>query len=130
MTDDTFQIMTRERAIDICQRINARAFLAMGVTERPDLPSLEGVTLRQMLEAAAIVRLANGDARLVDGRRHVYVVPDDRLVAAVYVGLTFEPSAHPIAMEPRRVAGGWQMNAVAVVDVSEQSEVEDTGVAA
>ena len=48
--------MTPERAIDICRRINARYFLALGLSEQPQLPPLEGVTLAEMLEAAEQVR--------------------------------------------------------------------------
>lgn len=122
--------MNFEHALDICKRINARAFLAMGLSESPVLPSLAGVSLREMLDAAEAVKRWNSEQRLGNGGRTYYVVPGEPLIAAVYVGVHHEPGTGAITMEPRQVLGEWQMNIVAVVDVTSHAEVEDRGVAA
>lgn len=122
--------MSFEHALDICKRITARAFLAMGVSESPVLPSLAGVSLREMLDAAAIVDRWNKDQKVGNGGRTYYVVPGEPLIAAVFVGVHHEPGTGAISMEPRQVLGEWQMNIVAVVDVTTAAEVDDRGVAA
>tara|TARA_R110002012_G_C11673164_1_gene613289 strand:+ start:4059 stop:4430 length:372 start_codon:yes stop_codon:yes gene_type:complete len=119
--------MTPERAIDICRRINARYFLALGLSEQPQLPSLEGVTLAEMLEAAEQVRKINALSALRPGASTVYVVPADRVIAAVYTVANYDPDCGPIAIEPRQDASGhWQMNAVSVIDVTQQDEIGET----
>jgi hypothetical protein len=122
--------MTFEQAVDICKRINARAFLAMGVTDNPVLPSLAGVSLRDMLTAAEMLTQHNASQRRGTGGREFYVVPVDRLIAAVFVGIHYAPSDTVIAIEPQQRLGEWVLNSVAVVDLSEQVELQDKGVAA
>lgn len=74
--------MTPERAREIVAAIADRSFMAMGISDKS--PSLEGVSLVDMLEAATVVEQANREAKTVDGMRTFHVVPDDRLIAAVY----------------------------------------------
>ena len=119
--------MTPDRAIDIVRRINARYFLAMGISQEPVLPSLDGVSLAEMLEATGTVGKINDTTTAGTGPKAFYVVPDDRLIAAVYTVVNYHPEASPIAMEPRKDDfGQWQMTAVAVVDLADQSEVATT----
>jgi hypothetical protein len=80
--------MTEDRAANIVRAINQRCFVTMGVGDGA-LDSLEGVSLADMLAAVAKVRAANDDAearqRAEGGSRSIFMLPDDRLTAAVYV---------------------------------------------
>jgi hypothetical protein len=78
-----------------------------------------------MLAAVHMVRDHNEHAQPVDGVRHVYVVPDDRLIAAVYVAIHYSvDTEQPIVMEPEKNDfDQWVMKAVAIVDVTEKAEL-------
>lgn len=118
--------MTLERALGICQSINARLFLAEGLTDEPRLPTLENVSLGEMLAAARIVSERNAAEPSRDGHRTLIVVPCERLIAAVFVAVNYDARHTPIVVEPERGFGGaWKIKAVAVVDVTEQFELQD-----
>lgn len=95
-------MMTLERAREIVKAVNARCFVTMGL-ER-DLPSLEGISLGEMVEATAMVRNANKAAeslaKLSGGTYSISMVPDDRLIAAAYAIDHFPISDEPILALP------------------------------
>ncbi|MEW6256928.1 MAG: hypothetical protein AB1592_13315 [Pseudomonadota bacterium] len=95
--------MTPERAQDIVSAINARCFVTMGIDQ--ELYSLEGVSLAEMIEAAAIVQAKNAaaeaHARAHGGGYSISMVPAHRLIAAVYVVEHYEPAREPILYLPR-----------------------------
>jgi hypothetical protein len=74
--------LTTERAIEICAAICQRAFHAEGLWDQP-MTSLEGVTLGQMLEAAALVEREN-TRQSAASKVVLHVVPDPRLIAGVF----------------------------------------------
>ncbi|PZU87883.1 MAG: hypothetical protein DI527_18110 [Chelatococcus sp.] len=90
--------MTPERAEEIVSAINYRAFISLGMADKAG--SLDGVTLAEMLEAKSVVLGMNVTAReraVGDGTSYsTSVVPDDRLIAAVYVFEHYRPSREPI----------------------------------
>lgn len=118
--------MTLERALEICQAISARFFLADGITDDPKLPSLKDVSLQEMLTAAAVVRERNAAEAAGGGAYTIFVAPGDRLIAAVYVGVNYDSATSPLVIEPVRGFGGaWSVKAVAVVDVTSDYELQD-----
>jgi len=94
--------MTPERAQEIVTAINARHMVSMGI-DRP-LGSLQDVSLAEMLEATSIVEAKNAaaeaHAREHGGGYSISIVPDDRLIAAVYVVDHYQPSREPILYLP------------------------------
>lgn len=118
-------ITSLDHALKITKGITQRAFLTMGLTDSPVLPSLREVSLTDMLAAVQLVRDHNEHAQPVDGVRHIYVVPDDRLIAAVYVAIHYSvDTEQPIVMEPEKNDfDQWVMKAVAIVDVTEKAEL-------
>lgn len=118
-------ITTFDQALKITKGITQRAFLTMGLTDSPVLPSLREVSLADMIAAVHAVRDHNEHAQPVDGVRHIYVVPDDRLIAAVYVAIHYSvDTEQPIVIEPEKNDfDQWVMKAVAIVDVTEKAEL-------
>lgn len=86
--------MTTQRAHQIVKAICQRSFVSMGLHDGPVL-SLEGVTLSDMLAAAAEVRAENEQGRersARDGGGYSFsAVPDDRLIAVVYALENYDP---------------------------------------
>lgn len=80
------------RALEIVAAICNRLYLAMGMPQQP-FGDLKGVSLVEMLAAVELVQRLNSD----DRHRVLYVVPDDRLVAAVYALENYRVSAAAIA---------------------------------
>lgn len=80
-------MLTLERAIEIVTAVNGRALVTMDLPG--DLSPLDGVSLAEMLQAKALVAQENADAKRIaaahGGAYSIRVVPDDRLIAAVYV---------------------------------------------
>jgi hypothetical protein len=120
--------MTPDRAKEIVKAINARAFFTMGIGDGA-LPPLAGVSLAEMVEAAEVVRLANATTPAVDGRRTIHVVPDDRLIAAVYCMEHYPCSNEPIVMVPatrsERFAHDKARKALAIVPIEADAEADD-----
>lgn len=118
--------MEIERAKEIVKAINARAMVTMGM----DVPmaSLAKVTLLQMMEAKAAVEAMNAEAREHHDRhgwgRSIYIVPDDRLIAAVYALSHFPPSRDPILCLPFPTLLGTHI-ALACVAVSSDDMADD-----
>jgi hypothetical protein len=117
--------MTPDRAKTIVGAINDRAFVSMGIGDGA-LPSLEGVSLAEMIEAATVVRALNTAAevrqRAEGGSVTISVVPDDRLIAAVYCMEHFPCDDESILCVPasrqERFLGGRTHKALAVVAVT------------
>lgn len=97
-----------EHAVNICQSINAYCFIGMGMPELAKAPvDLSKLSLREMLDAYELVERHNHASwRARDGKSHTsYLVPDPRLIAAVYVLFNYTPSRldkiEPIVARPR-----------------------------
>lgn len=122
--------MTPERAQEIVSAINARCLVTMGI-EQP-MARLEGVSLAEMLEAKDIVKAQNetakSQARDHGGGYSIQMVPDDRLIAAVYVIGHYHPSRDPILYLPARGLFSDRI-ALAVVGMSsdDEEQVEEEG---
>jgi|GEM_PF-2082113 len=123
--NDAAPALTFDRALSINSRIAKRAYLTMGLTDNPVLPTLEDVSLAEMVAAVQMVREHNDTCEPVNGTRHFYVVPDDRLIAAVYVAIHYSvDTEQPIVIEPEKNDfDQWVMKAVAIVDVTEKAEL-------
>jgi hypothetical protein len=107
--------MTLSRAVEISHAVCVRAFLTEGVTDDPVLPVLAGVSLPEMVAAVTMVR-----------EKTTFVVPDDRLVAAVYVAVNYSVGEVPVVVEPEQLSDGvWIVKAVAVVDVTQRFRLVD-----
>lgn len=118
-------MMTFDRARDIVAAINARCFVTMEIAT--NLPDLDGVSLAEMVEATAMVRNANAaavaKAKLAGGGYKIRMVPDDRLIAAVYAIDHFPISNEPILALP---ADEHHLRALAVVRIkAEMSEAAE-----
>lgn len=118
-------MMTLDRAREIVKAINARCFVHMGLEH--DLPSLEGVSLADMVEATAMIRNVNkvnqAAAKFSGGQYSVTMVPDDRLIAAVYAIDHYPMSNEPVLALPR--PGGKRLCALAVVNIPVPAEEEE-----
>lgn len=113
-------MMTLERAIDIVTAVNGRAFVTMDLPG--DLSPLVDVSLADMLRAKAMVEQANVDARLAaeqeGGGYVIRVVPDDRLIAAVYALDHYPNSREAVLAVPVEGREGYvKALAVQVVEV-------------
>ncbi|MFG1238040.1 hypothetical protein V5F63_12645 [Xanthobacter autotrophicus DSM 597] len=115
--------MELERATEIVRAINARAMVTAGLDVA--LGNLKDISLAEMLEAKAAVMAANVAAAAHQkehgGSYSVYMVPDDRLIAAVYVLGHFAPSRDPILCLPFPSFNGTHV-AVACVAVTPEPE--------
>jgi hypothetical protein len=80
-------VMTDERALEIVRAINQRCYETMGVNDKP-LASLDDVSLQNMLTARDLVEAINSrteqEQKENGGSRTIHMVPDPRLIAAVY----------------------------------------------
>lgn len=108
--------MEIERARNIVKAVNARCFVTIGL-ER-ELPSLDGVSLAEMIEAKAIVDNVNKSsaaaAKISGGGYSISVVPDDRLIAAVYCMDHYPCSREPVLAIP---SGERHQKVVAVLTI-------------
>lgn len=77
-----------ERAKDICAAINAFAMETMGLG-KADHKKVADLSLRQMLDAVDLVERYNDQPSMNGVSRSVYMVPAERLVAAVYTLVNF-----------------------------------------
>lgn len=117
--------MNFERAREIVDAINDRAFYQMGLVE--SVGSLDGVTLAEMIEAKQVVEARNEAERERLEREHgsatIRVVPDDRLIAAAYALDHYAPNNEAVVLVP---TGEWPFNrrALAVVGL-EPGDGED-----
>lgn len=86
--------MTEElkKASDIVAAINSFAFESEGIEKKADIKTLENLSLSEMLSAVAVVNAMNDEESKKSGTRTIYIVPDDRLTAAVYTFLHFYPA--------------------------------------
>lgn len=117
-------MMTLERAREIVTAINDRCMATIGLPAK--LASLEGVSLEEMIEAKRLVENANtvnqAAAKFSGGSYSISMVPDDRLIAAVYVLDHYPDSSEPILSVPGRRG---HQRVVAVVELAETPETED-----
>ena len=104
--------MPIERAVEIVKAICEHGFHAIGLSET--VGTLGGVSLLEMIEAARLIKAENGRPA-EDGSRSVYVVPDDRLIAAAYALANYQPSRGAIVSAP--TAEGL-INAMAIVRIT------------
>jgi hypothetical protein len=115
MTDEAVS-MDAARAIEITRAVNARAYVSMGIST--DCPSLDGISLAEMLEAKRIVedgnRAAKAKATAEGGSCSISIIPDDRLIAAVYAIHHYQPDNGPILCLPQPTFDGSHI-AIAVV---------------
>ena len=81
-----------ERASDICAAINAFAMETMGLG-KADPSKVRDLSLREMLDAVALVERWNDRPKIVGVAHSIHMVPAERLVAAVYTLVHFaDPS--------------------------------------
>ena len=118
-------MMTIDRAREIVVAILGRAFVTMDLPG--DLSSLTGVSLLDMIHAKEIVEQHNKDAaaaaKLNGGSYSISVVPDDRLIAAVYVLEHYPHSDDAILAVPvKSFLGNVKAVAVQVVEVQKDEE--------
>lgn len=87
--------MSLERAREINRVLTGVTFASYGLAEAPSIAELRGVSLAEMLESKALVRAANliKDA---DGKQTITMTCDDRLIAAIYVLINYEPRSEAI----------------------------------
>ncbi|WP_139232516.1 hypothetical protein [Devosia crocina] len=100
--------MTLDRALEIVGAIADR-YIASEINPDHELGSLEGVSLRDMLDACDIVQAENISKS--GGARTIHVVPDPRLIAAVYAFENYQPSRTAI-LSVRQPGGHLRMMAV------------------
>lgn len=82
-----------ERALDICHAINAFALAEFDLAT-PDPRKLKDLSLREMLDALAMVEAWNARPRISGETTSISFVPAERLIAAVYTLINFHnPSA-------------------------------------
>lgn len=97
-------MLTLEQAQDIVAAINHRAFITNGLKEDQPLASLSNVSLAEMLEAAEAVRAENRrreQAAKGTGESYsISLVPEERLIAAVFVADNYQPGLSPILLLP------------------------------
>jgi hypothetical protein len=77
-----------ERAKDICSAINAFAMEGMGLG-KADVAKVQDLSLREMLDALALVERWNDRPKTEGVPYTLSIVPDERLVAAVYTLVNF-----------------------------------------
>lgn len=81
-----------QKAIAIVSAINSFCFeTEIGDQHRADFATLASLTLRQMLDAVAVVVARNDAERENEETKTIYVTPADRLTAAVYTFMNFYP---------------------------------------
>lgn len=108
--------MSLARAREIVTAVCQRGFYTMGLCDV--VQSLDGVSLPEMVEAAALVGAANRMADASPGPKVIQVVPDHRLIAAVYALEHFTPDDTPIVLLPPQRDGAGH-KAISVVMLSE-----------
>lgn len=117
--------MENERALKIVRAINDRGFLCMGMVKPEDIDSLEGVSLSEMIDATRAVEAINEEAKKSDGPHTIYIVPAERLIAAVYTLENYASDNSPIAMTPTK-EWPFARRAVAVVGLQlKEIETDD-----
>lgn len=94
--------MDLARARTIVEAICDRSWATMGVADMAR--TLDGLSLAEMLQAKTMVENSNtasaAVARLSGERHTIYVVPDDRLIAAAYALQHYAPSRKPALQIP------------------------------
>lgn len=117
-------MMSIERAREIVKAVNARCFVHMGLQE--ELPSLDGISLGEMLRAATMVKVANetaqAEAKISGGGCTISMVPADRLIAAAFAMEHYPISNEPILALPLRPG---RMRALALVDIAAPKPDDD-----
>jgi hypothetical protein len=112
------------RAREIVLAINARCFTTLGFDHA--LTPLDGVSLAEMLEAKRIVENVNAGnkaaAAFAGGRYTINVVPDDRLIAAVYCLDHYPCSRDPVLAVPH---GTSRQKVVAVLTVPNATQDDE-----
>lgn len=77
-----------ERAVDVCASINAFALATMGIGT-PDPKAVADLSLRDMLDALETVERYNDRPKMMTVPHSLYMVPAERLIAAVYTLVNF-----------------------------------------
>lgn len=112
------------RAREIVSAINARCFTTLGFDHA--LPPLDDVSLAEMIEAKRIVENTNdaskAAAKFSGGRYTTSVIPDDRLIAAVYCMDHYPCSRDPVLAVPH---GATRQKVVAVLTIPNARDDEE-----
>lgn len=119
--------MSLSQAKEIVSAINNRAMVTVGIDV--SLPELRNISLSDMLEAKLMVQEQNKrekESRQASGTYTISVVPDDRLIAAVYAITHFPPSEEPILNLPyRHLFGDRIALAVLSIDSADEHDPEE-----
>lgn len=90
--------MQLDRAREIVGAINSYAYARVGIAEAE---SVEGLSLADMVQAKLLVETVNREGLVGEhGTRTLLMVPDDRLIAAVYALNHYGASRDAILFRP------------------------------
>jgi hypothetical protein len=93
--------MPTEKALAIMALYSAHVLASFTGGDSP--PALATYSLREIVEAKAIVEALNAEESK-NGYRTIYVVPDDEMIAVLYVACRIENGAALVAIETMAVA--------------------------
>ncbi|MBN9525715.1 MAG: hypothetical protein J0H82_05920 [Alphaproteobacteria bacterium] len=103
MTEETsVSAMPLDRARAISTAIQNAYLWAQGIIDhKPDLAALNGVSLAEMLASKAAIEAENraARARSSGGSYPIFSICDDRLIAAAYVLVHYEPDRKAIVAD-------------------------------
>lgn len=125
-------VLTLARAQEIVQAINAACFIRAGVHDSNlnAFKVLEGLSLADMLRAVEALKAENerrqaaakNDAASPGVR--LFMTPDDRLTAAVYTMLNYNPDPDPLIHEPIPAEGSGEVKGLVVTTFRYSNEEE------
>ena len=101
---ETQQPMPIERALMIVGALCGPGFAAMGYPQKPADIDIGALSIEEMLTAVKMVREHPGQKN-EDGTTTVYVVPDDRMTAAIYALVHYSAGTAPIAVHDGKMIG-------------------------
>lgn len=100
-----------KRAIEITEAVLSYAFYDMGLKQRP--LDVGQYSLEEMIQAKRVVTMLNETSK-----NHLMVVPDDRMIAAVYTLTRFQPEACDRPVRPVSRGMGRALLCVTTEDVT------------
>lgn len=112
-------MMDLARALEIVWAICDRSMFTLGLVEK--VSSLEGVSLAEMIEATHLVEAEDAKPIEPGKLRTLNVIPDDRLIAAVYCAEHYDVSIGTILILPEQDG---DRKALAVVSLGPPAEVD------
>lgn len=86
-----------QRALAVVGAICNAGYAAMGYPQKDAGVDLKTLSLQEMLDAVKVVK-GHGSTDNGDGTMTIHVVPDDRMTAAVYALVNYEPKEDVIAV--------------------------------